>query len=87
MTKPILYVQPFMIFDRRVLAYIHVKGIRDELEIVHVGPELVSPGRRPGQTPLLQVSKRRERGYQRLKRNYRVLGRYVQLVVPIFVGT
>jgi glutathione S-transferase len=57
MTKPTLYVQPFTIFDRRVLAYIQVKGIRDELEIVHVGPEQDSPGRRPGQTPLQQVSK------------------------------
>lgn len=57
MPKPILYVQPFTIFDRRVRAYIHVKGIRDELEVVHVGPELVSPRRRPGQTPLLQISK------------------------------
>jgi len=57
MGKPVLYTQPFTIFDRRVLTYLREKGIEDEIEIVHLDHTMSAPGRRAGQTPVLAVAK------------------------------
>lgn len=57
MDKPVLFVQPFAIFDRRVLAYLHEKGIEEKVELVYLDHTLSAAGKPPGQSPILRFGK------------------------------